>query len=251
MLLNRILLAFALLAVPSAWAATAATTLQLIWPTDTLNIDQEAAFQKTLSYLQSEEYARQVVLIQPQWKEKLADALGVNNYRNNDALAQGLPTLLQVQGDNERHVITITVTTDDADLALTLAKHCAQVAVTESRYKIAEKMDPKAAELTQQMETIEDNIQQLQTQMKLNQQRARTPANNRGGSIGAPAGMGRVVNPGANQRRTENSNYVNQLNAYRQQYNELKKELSQAVNQAWKGKPKVGLVVIDQADLEQ
>lgn len=238
------------LTMPILSAATATTTLQMIWPNDELGMDQAEAVQKAVTLIQSEDFANKVVLFQTEWKEKLADALGVNDYRNAQALASGLSSIVSVQGEPEHGVITISATTDDSELALQLAKRYASLAVNEARYKIAEKLDPQAASIAQQMETLEDDLQQLQSQLQLNAQMARTPAANSGANIGAPSNMGRVFNPGSNQRRAEDSTIQAQIQANRQQYNELRGQLQKAVNEAWQGQPRMGLMVIDQADLE-
>ncbi len=100
------------------------------------------------------------------------------------------------------------------------------------------------------MENIQNQIQAIQSQIHIINQQRRTPANQHGANIGAPINMGRVVNPQGTQDRLQIESYQTQLKQLRQQYNALNKELTQAVNTAWKGKPKAGLVIIDHADLD-
>ncbi len=241
----------AIASLPALPAATATATLQVIWSDNALGVTQGEAYQKAIDYLHSEDFALSAAQIPNNWKERYANTVGINNYRNLNGLAQQFQQNLQVEGDSERGVITLSLSNPEPDLALYLVKHAANVAVNHSRFKIAEKTDPKVANITQQMETIEDNIQQLRSQMNLNRQMASSPAARPGASIGAPMGIGQAVDPGQMQRRTANSNYQAQISACNQQYQELRRELNTVVNQAWQGKPKAGLVIIDQADLEE
>jgi len=100
------------------------------------------------------------------------------------------------------------------------------------------------------MEQIQDDIQQLQMQIRVSKQQKRVDRQNPGASIGAPVGMGRVVHPAETQQRALESNYRAQIDGYLDQYKALNKELNKAVAKAWKGKPKIGMVVIDHADMD-
>ncbi|GHC04902.1 hypothetical protein [Cerasicoccus arenae] len=231
-------------------AATATTTLQLIWPTDMLGLNQEQVIGKAVTYLQTSDFAKSVGQMPNEWKERYANSVGINNYQNSDAITNSIQQNITANTDPEQAgAITISFSNSDSNVALYMAKRCGDAAVKESHYRIAEKSDPAVEKIAQQMEQVLDNVQQLKLQKKISQQQARTP-NLRGSSIGAPMGMGPVANPEGVQRQSEMSNIQTQIAAGQQEYNALNRQLQQAVNEAWKGKPKAGLVVVDQADLD-
>ncbi|MGE9296075.1 MAG: hypothetical protein ACQKBV_07310 [Puniceicoccales bacterium] len=239
-------------AVTTSYAATAATTLQMIWPNEELGLDQGEALNKAVEYLNSEDYRIAVASMNSKDRQVLTQETGINNIHNIKGLAQGLQKLITVDPDAEHGVITIFANCSDSDFAITLATRCANVATRESRYRIAEKEDPNVEALKQQMEQVEDQIQQYQQQLELknDQRRFRRQTNSRGASIGAPINMGRVVNPEGMQAGSQTSVIKSQIQQLRDQYRGLSKQLNVAVNEAWKGHPKLGLVVVDKADLE-
>lgn len=246
------LVSFIILALSGvAYGATATTTLQMIWPANMLGIDQEQALEKAVTYLQTVDFAESAAKSIPKDKrDAYAQVTGINNPGNISAIANLLNQNLSVQAEKEHGDISLTFTCEDSQLALEITEIIAKKAVGEARFKIAEKMDPSADAVRQQMENIQDQMQAIQSQIHVINQQRRTPANQHGANIGAPINMGRVVNPQGTQDRLQIESYQTQLKQLRQQYNALNKELTQAVNSAWKGKPKAGLVIIDHADLD-
>jgi len=237
---------------PLAYAATATTTLQMVWPEDKFDLDRKQAFDKALSYLESDEYWEAVARMPQDDREELSRATGVNNPRNISALAQGLKRLVMVDPDAEHYVITLFVDAPEDKFALTLAQRCVSIATRESKYRVAAQSDPEVARLSQEMEKIEDQIQQFQHQLQLSRDisRSRSRTQSRGASIGAPSNLGRVVNPEKLQDQTRRKTMHTQLQRLREQYRNLHQQLNAEVNRAMKGEQRIGLVLIDHPDLE-
>ncbi|WP_309381860.1 hypothetical protein [Cerasicoccus frondis] len=230
-------------------AATATATLQVVWPDEALGINQSEAFAKAVQYLKSSEFVDQVARMPQDRRAQYAMFARINNARNTNAIAQSIADNLTVTGHEEQGSIAITFSNNSPDLAVYVAQFAAEQAVTKSRYYIAEKADPAVQSISRQMEEVQDNIQMIQAQIRTTNQIKNNP-NIRGASIGAPIDMGRVVHPEKTQARAQISGFEGQLKELRQQYNQLNQQLRQQVNQAWKGKPKAGLILIDHADLD-
>ncbi|MEO0794205.1 MAG: hypothetical protein AAFX93_03530 [Verrucomicrobiota bacterium] len=236
-----------------SFSATATTTLQLIWPGDIAGIDPDQAMEKATNFLNSDDYVRDVTMRLSTTRDEYCRSVGINNPRNSDAISQAIRSALTIQPDPERHVFTLSLTNPREDIALAVAKVCATTAIRDARFYIAELTDPKTKQVKTQMESIEDQLQQYQAQLRIMKQenRATRATHSQGASIGAPIGIIRTQSdPARLQRQAAASNINQQMSGLKKQYHDLRLELSKSVNEAMKGKPKMGLVMIDHPDLD-
>jgi len=237
-----------------ATASTATATLQLVWPGETLGLSESEVFAKAEGYLKSEAFWQGVASLPKADREQLAPIVGINDPQNIAGIAQGLDGIISVDSDPAHGVFTIFVDTPNPDLSLKLARRCLQVATHESRYRIAAQTDPKVGEIKQQMESVEDEIQQYTQQIRLSRQegRARARTDTRGASIGLPTDMGgrQVANVEGQMAKAQNTNIQNQIAQLRHQYNELRQQLNKEIHRASQDQPQIGLMVIDEPDLE-
>ncbi|WP_309396673.1 hypothetical protein [Cerasicoccus maritimus] len=243
-------LLWALICSPALHAASASTTLQVVWPNDMLGIDQPQALAKAVNYLKSEDFAHEVAKMPQDKRNQYAMFARINNPRNTNAIAQSIADNLSIESDEEHCSITLTFTNNSPDLALYVAQRAANCAVSKARYYIAEKENPEIQAISDQMEQIQDNIQMLRARIRTNNQMKNRRAQPNGASIGAPVDSPRVVHPERNQANLQNTSMNNQIKELRTQYNELNKQLRTEVTKSWKGKPRTGLIVIDKADLD-